>query len=534
MYTKWIRNRAAARLSLGNAAALLIASAILGQLMGFLRTRLVNANFLATGPHSTDTYFAAFNIPDFFFFTLAAGALGVAFMPVLAERLERGDKKGAWDLSNSLMNLLTLIMGVVAVIILIFANPLIHYIVAPDLTAAQLHTAATIMRLLALNPLLFTLSGVLTSTQQSMGRFFFFAIAPLFYNLSIILSIFIFRHSSLGIEGLGVGALVGAVLQLLIILLGQLGLRYRWQPKILWRNTDFRVVLHNLPPRSIDQGIDQVEAIVETHFARRLGEGNISYYVNAYTLQTAPIILIGTAISTAAFPRLTNRLAQGRPDLFRRDFLQILRVMLWIILPVAVIGYASKTYLARLIFARDSGSISIIFGFLCGAIVFRTLYAIISRWFYAQKDTRTPLFVSLFAILLNIGLGYTLSRPEPIGFGIAGLAIAQSVVATVEVFVLMAIMMWRDRRLFTPEFWSGVMRILSVTGFTVITAYTLSSLVPHNSADKGFFILLSKLLIIAVPTVVVHLGLSYVFGLEEVQPVVNKIRKLILKPVRIQ
>src|SRR5215469_3112574 len=85
---------------LSNVALLLIASTLIGQVLGFLRTRLVNANFPATGPHSTDAYFAAFNIPDLFFFTLAAGALGVAFMPVLSDRLHKGDKAGFWDLTN--------------------------------------------------------------------------------------------------------------------------------------------------------------------------------------------------------------------------------------------------------------------------------------------------------------------------------------------------------------------------------------------------------------------------------------------------
>src|SRR4051794_25841212 len=90
------------RISIGNVAALLIATAFTGQLLGFLRTKLVNANFPTTGPHSTDAYFAAFTIPDFFFFTLAAGALGVAFMPVLSDRLHRVGRKSAWELSASL------------------------------------------------------------------------------------------------------------------------------------------------------------------------------------------------------------------------------------------------------------------------------------------------------------------------------------------------------------------------------------------------------------------------------------------------
>src|SRR5579885_429837 len=113
------------RISLSNVAVLLMAASLSGQVLGFLRTKLVNANFSAVGPHSTDSYFAAFNIPDFFFFTISAGALGVAFMPVLADHLARNDKKGMWSLTSSLLNFMSLIMLGVAAVIFIFAEPLI-------------------------------------------------------------------------------------------------------------------------------------------------------------------------------------------------------------------------------------------------------------------------------------------------------------------------------------------------------------------------------------------------------------------------
>ena len=180
------------RASISKVALLLMGTSLLGQVLGFLRTKLVNGNFPATGPHSTDAYFAAFNIPDFFFFTLAAGALGVAFMPVLSDHLHKNDRKGVWELSTSLMNFLAIIMAVVGVVMFVFAKPLIRYVIAPHMAPEQIDTTATIMRFLAFNPLLFTISGVLTSVQQTMGRFFFFAIAPLFYNMSIIISAVIF------------------------------------------------------------------------------------------------------------------------------------------------------------------------------------------------------------------------------------------------------------------------------------------------------------------------------------------------------
>ena len=519
------------RVSIGNAAALLVATSLVGQILGFLRTKLVNANFPAIGPHSTDAYFAAFSIPDFFFFTLAAGALGVAFMPVLAEHLHKNDRQGVWELSASLLNFLSAIMVGVGIIMLVFAQPLIHYIVAPRLEGEQLHNAVVIMRFLAFNPLLFTITGILTSVQQTMGRFFFYALAPLFYNMAIIASIFIFKDS-LGIIGLGVGALAGAIIQLIVVFFGLSKLHFRWHPKINWKSADFRLILRNLPPRSLDQGIDQVNSVVETHIASSLGAGNISYYNNAFTLSAAPILLVGTAISTAAFPRLNQRLAQGRVDLFRRDFLMILRAMIWLAAPLVVICFYSRGYLSRLIFARDNAEIAIIFGYLTLAIFFRILYSIISRWFYAQKDTRTPLFVSFFTIGLNIVLAVTLARPS--AYGIAGLALAQSIVAMVEVLILALIMLLRDHKLFNRDFWDGVGRILSVTGFSAVAGFIMVNIYPLTARDRGIFTLGSKLVIIAAVTFGVHVGVSALFGLEEVSPVFKRIRQIALKRLSIE
>jgi len=530
------------RLSITNVAALLVATSFAGQLLGFLRTKLVNSNFPTTGPHSTDAYFAAFNIPDLFFFTLAAGALGVAFMPVLSDRFYKGDKRGIWELSASLMNLLAIIMAVVSVIMLLFAGPLIKHVVAPGLSPPQLHTAASIMRLLALNPLLFSISGVLTSVQQTMGRFFFYAIAPLFYNLTIITSVLIFSEAPghhggphhLGLVGLGLGALIGAVVQLLIVVGGLTKTGFRWQPRINWRSRDFHIILRNLPPRSLDQGMDQVENIVETHIASGLGSGNITYYNNAFILSTAPILLIGTAISTAAFPQLNARLSQGRPDLFRHDFLMVIRAMIWIAAPLAVICYFTRGYLARLIYAKGSPQIATIFGFLVLAIFFRILYSIISRWFYAQKDTKTPLFVSLFTIALNVVLAVTLARPAPRGYGVSGLALAQSLVAMIEVFILSSIMLKRDHRLFDAHFWNGVWKILSVTGFSVVAAFIMISLYPLGINDRGILTLGSKLIFIAGITFGVHIAVSALFDLEEVRPLLSRAKKIILSPIKFQ
>jgi putative peptidoglycan lipid II flippase len=520
------------RPTISNVATLLIVTSLFGQVLGFLRTKLVNGNFPLHGPGSTDAYFAAFIIPDLFFFTLSAGALGVAFMPILSDRLHKQGRKGVWDLSASLMNILAIIMFAVGVIILIFAEPLMRHIVAPGLVRdpAQLQNAVDITRLLAFNPLFFTLSGVLTSVQQTFGRFFFYAIAPIFYNLAIIVSIFLFRNN-IGIVGLGIGALVGAIAQLIVIAIGVIKLDFHWKPHIQWRSPDFRQVLKNLPPRSLDQGMDQINDVVQTRIASNLGQGNISNFNNAYTLAMAPILLIGTTISTAAFPRLNARLSQGRPDLFRQDFLKTLRAIIWISAPLVIVCYFCRGYLARVIFTQGNNEIAVIFGFLVVAIFFRIIYALISRWFYAQKDTKTPFYVSLLTVGANIILAVNLGHPD--SYGVAGLALAQSITAAGEVALLFVIMMFRDTKLLDGAFWSEIWRTFSVCGFSLVAGGIMISLYPLGAADTGIFTLGSKMALIAGVTFGVHIVVSALFGLDEVKPIFARVRAFALKPLKI-
>jgi putative peptidoglycan lipid II flippase len=522
--------RANSRISFGGAATLLVGVTLVGQVVGFLRNRLISANFTRIDPGASDAFFAAFQIPDFFYFTIAAGALGVAFIPFLSDRLEAGDKKGVWELASSLLNLLAIAMCVVSAITFVFARPLIHTL-APELPADHLREAVTITRLVSLNPLFFTLAGIITSLQQTFGRFFFYAVAPLSYNLCIIASIYIFR-GNLGIVGLGVGALAGGILQLVVACLGLIGLGFRYRPRIRFNNPNFRGILAQLPARSLDQGIDQVNSIVEVNRAQALSVGAVSYYSYALTLQNVPIMLLGNSIAIAAFPRLTERLSQGRPDLFRKDFLRVLRGMIWLAMPVVVVSYFARGYLARLIFGDVSRQVALIFGYLTISILFRIIYSMLSRYFYAYKDTRTPLYVSVFAIGLNIILAFKLAHPD--SYGIAGLALAQSIVAAVEVAILFLIIMVRDFKLFNLAFWSGMLRIISVTGFSVVAAFIMVSFLPLNISDRGIVTLGSKLSAISAATIGTHVIISALMGLQEVRPVLKKVKQIVLKPIRIE
>ena len=522
-------SKANKKISLGGAASLLVVVAMVGQILGFLRNRLISTNFTVVDPGSTDAFFSAFVIPDFFYFTIAAGALGVAYMPVLADKISSGNKKAAQDITNSLLNVSMLVMLGVAVLIIVFAKPLMH-VLAPNLPEQNFNQAIIIMRFLAFNPLFFAVGGIVTSLQQTYGRFFFYAVSSLFYNLAIISAVFLFK-GNIGVIGLGIGALVGGILQMLVSMLGLAGLGFRYSPKINWKSDDFRFVLKQLPPRSLDQGVDQINGVVEVNRAQTLGVGPVSYFTYATTLHNVPIMLIGNSIATAAFPRLIERLSQNRPDLFRRDFIKVLLTMLWLVAPVAIVSYFTRGYLARIIFGDVAPEVASIFGYLIAAIIGRIMYSMLSRYFYAHKNTLTPLYVSLFAIALNIYLAFTLSRPD--SYGVAGLALAQSIVALTEVAILMVLIMLKDPKVFDKYFWYNIIKLISVTGFSIVVAFIAISFFPLNISDKGIVALGSKFFIVAGATALTHLLMSFIFGLSQAQIVVDKVKEIIYKPIRI-
>jgi hypothetical protein len=114
------------------------------------------------------------------------------------------------------------------------------------------------------------------------------------------------------------------------------------------------------------------------------------------------------------------------------------------------------------------------------------------------------------------------------------LALAQSIVAVFEVFILSCVMLVRDHKLFNAAFWGGLVRIMSVTGFSVVACFIMISLYPLDINDRGFFTLGSKLTLIAVVTFGVHIGVSALFDLDEVRPLFSRLRKLMLKPVKLE
>lgn len=529
------------RLNVKLAATILAGSTLLSSLLGFFRDRLLNSAYmpsengaLAGYPVGLDAYTAAFMVPDFMFAVLVSGALSVTFIPVFNERWVKGNKQSAWQISSSMINFMALITMAASVLIIIFADPLMKYLIAPGLSESGHALAVSMMQVIAVNPFIFAVAAVIASIQQAVGRFMFCALAPMLYNVGIIIgtvwftggvNLFGWQIFDGGIMGVALGVVLGSFLQLIVSAVGLAGLGFDYNFKIYWRNKGFRKVLSLLPARSVDQGMDYVVSLVEVNLASRLVDGTVRAYQQALTLHMMPINLIGVAISNAAFPQLTEHLGEGRNDLFQKDLRSLLRIIFWMALPVSVVIFFTRGYVVH--FIRNGGNqlIAGILGCLVVAILFRTIYHMAARAFYARQDTKTPLYISIFSITLNIILAIVLSMV--LKMGAYGLAWAQSTVAVLEVVVLLAVMNRQMPKLFDMTFVRAIFKMIIAGTITGVVCYIAVLIMPFRYHDDSFFSAFPKFVIISLVSFGAYAAASKWLRLPEIDPILARLKKVL-------
>lgn len=520
------------------AAVVLASSTLVSALLGIFRDRLLNSYYLDTYPTGIDAYTAAFTIPDFMFFILTSGALAVSFIPVFNQRLSSGNKKSAWELSSSLLNLMALLTLGASLLIMIFADPLVKYIVGPGLDESGTILAINMMRVIAINPFLFSISTILSSIQQALGRFVFYALAPAIYNVGILIGITVFTDGinifgwqvfEGGIMGVALGVVFGAVLQLIVSLVGLFGLGFDYNFKINWKNQGFRSVLKLLPPRSLDQGIDYVNTLVTTNLSSRMGAGALRSYQQAYNLSTMPVNLIGVAISTAFFPKLTEEVGDGKEAKFRQTFRTALSTIIWIAMPISVIAFFGRGYVVSFIKNGGDPLIASVLATLVLTIFAHSIFHIASRGFYAKQDTKTPFLVSIIAVGLTIALCIVFTL---LGCGPEGLGWAQSIGAVLEIIILLGSLQKRsDNKLFDHDFWRGIGKMFFATAISGCVAYSMTKFFPLMATDDSLFVTLPKFCLITAASIIAYVLAGYFLNIEQVKPIFECLKKILFKNV---
>ena len=187
---------------------------VLSRVLGLVRELVISYQFGTS--RDLDAYQAAFRIPDLIFQIVAAGAMGAAFIPVFTSYIAHDDDEGAWRMSSTVLNVTFIVMAGAAVLAAVFANQLVP-LVAPGFDAEARALTVSLMRIMLIQAVVASMSGLVTATLHSYQDFLLASLAPVVYNLSIILAgLFLAPRAGFGVHGLAIGVAAGSVMHLLI------------------------------------------------------------------------------------------------------------------------------------------------------------------------------------------------------------------------------------------------------------------------------------------------------------------------------
>ena len=512
--------------TVGLSAAIISASYLMSRLLGLFRDRLLISTF-GKGM-ALDAYNAAFTLPDLLFTLLVSGAFAVAFIPVFSEYLKKDDKKEAWDIAASLLNILVVGTIGVAILVEIFAVPITKFLFH-GFNEQTLQLTINLTRIMLITPTLFAISSVWGSIQQAHHRFVLYAVASVFYNIGIIFGIIVFSKHY-GIYGVAWGVILGTALQALVQLAGLSGLGYKWRPIISFKLKGVTRTLKLIVPRAIDQGVDQINYAVEKSIGSALAAGSITSFTYANNLRNVPLSLIGSAITVAVFPRLAEQSTEKSKTKLIESFVHTARLILFLSIPAAIMSVAARGYIVRLLYGFGDVDTANALGWFAASIVFTSLFFLVSRVFYAMQDTKTPLFISIASVGLNIFLSYHLSR----SMGITGLAAAASLVSGIETLVLMAILRKRIGSIGEKSIFGSLIRMSAAGLIMAVTVrYMVRTALPLYSADLGFATIAPKFIIIILVAVVAYLVPCYLLRLKEAKTMVHRMIDTILRPLNL-
>ncbi len=370
------------------AAALISGSMIASRILGFVR-EVVMATLLGAGPE-TDAYLAAFFIPDLINHFLAGGAITAALLPIFARRLVNGHEEQAWRLVATVIQLTLVVLSIALIAGWFFAEPLIAAWY-DGFDEAQVALTTRLTRIVLPGPILFTVGAIFNATEQARKRFIATAIAPLVYNICIILG-GVLGHASIGVEGFSWGVIVGAALGPFLVPIIAARSAIRWVPALPWTDADAKRFFWNAAPILFSSSLLFFDEQLIRRFASSFEAGALTWLNNARRLMLLPALIVGQAIGQAAFPFLARMLADARLDEARATLRGLLRAttVLSVVAAVATsiaAGPAVATVFERGAYTHlDATTTAALLAILAAAIPAWALYTVALKGLHAAEQ----------------------------------------------------------------------------------------------------------------------------------------------------
>ncbi len=429
---------------MAQASIVMIGTLVLSRILGWLRLSVIGAQY-AGEPRQLDAFWAAFRIPDTIFNLLVAGALASAFIPVFAGYLASESEKEAWRVASSVMNLLMLLLVGLSAVMWVLA-PYLTPLLVPEFDAAQQKLTTDLTRIMLLSPIFMGLSALFTGILNSYRQFLSGATAPLVYNAVIILFA-LFAAPFLGITALAYGVVVGAAMMWLVQVPELTFRRTNYALALDLRHPGVRQIARLAGPRTLALAAVQLVFFIDLNLSSRMEPGSVTALYYAFQLMMLPLGVFSIAISSAVFPALSRYASLGLALPMRDALEQATRWILFLTIPTAVVMIVLRRPIVHLLFQyKEFGpalreATAAAFLLYAFGLIGHALVQILARGYYATKDTRTPLYLTLASIAINVALALLLAGP----LGINGLALANSLATLVEAGLLLVLLAPRAR-----------------------------------------------------------------------------------------
>ena len=396
---------------LHQAAYVLALFALASQILAIVRDRLL-ANQFGAGLE-LDIYYAAFRIPDLLFVLFASVLSVYVLLPFVARARTVSETQAALVLAQ-VYSVFLVGYTVIAAVIFVIA-PYIMVWLYPGFSETSLDTVITLTRILLLQPLFLGLSSLLGVVTQLQHRFVIYALSPLLYNLGIIFGATVL-FSYFGLPGIALGVIIGALFHLLIQwpLVRGSSLSFSFTSTIDVRL--LREIAAVALPRSLTLSLGQIQILFLVSLASTMTIGSVSILQFAFNLQSVPLAIIGMSYSVAAFPTLTELLAQKKIAEFNTYVMTALRHIIFWSVPIVALVIVLRAQIVRVLLGSgsfdwaDTRLTAAALGLFVISLTAQALALLIVRAFYAGGYTRLPLLLTAIGTLIGSVCAYGLYR----------------------------------------------------------------------------------------------------------------------------
>jgi len=512
--------------SIVSAAVIIAATTGLNALLGLIKGRLFTHYYGVSDQLAI--FYTADRIPNMVYSLLVVGALSTVFIPIFSELVKK-NREEASETASAAINISLITFTVLGTIAFIFAKQIIEILSLGQFDQININLGVDLMRIMLVGQFILILSSFISTVLQTLRMFVIPALAPVLYNIGMLVTTVIL-HEQLGIYAPAIGVVVGALLHILIQIpiINKTGINYLPTLKI---TKGISKLSHLVPYRILAVFAANSLQTINNSFAILISSSAVIHLKFATQLQTLPVSLFGASMSMAALPTLSAESVGKTLDDFKKTFTTSLLQMLYMVVPASIILIVLKVPVVRIVYGVSqfpwdaTVKTSYALGFFGLSIIFQSVIYLLTRAFYALKDTKSPVVVSLATIPVNIALTYICITY--LKLGVWSIAMTYTVTSFIDVVVLMTLLNKRVGGFDINALFRPVVKISYASLIMGLALYLPLKLLDNFVFDTAKTVGLVMLTVVAGTLgLATYLVLTHFMKVEEIQMFYKLLKKL--------